>query len=411
MGKRSCITVAVLLLAFGCGGENRRDRTAESTPNDPGVSDTEIRLGVLSDESGPRSAIGGPRVKAARLFFRALNDRGGINGRTVRLVVADHQFNQDMAAKQYQDMTQSVLMFEQVYPLAFFREDLARDGLLASPVARLSKLAADPHLVMTGTPYRVEMSTGVDWVAGSLPHPAGTRIAAVTQADDYGADGLAGIEEAARLHRLDLVASVTYQPADVDLSAQVAALKGSGAAYVFMTTTPAVTGKIVEGCAEIGFTPTFIGTFFSFHRHLIADNPALKPLFEQHWKTSAPFARWGEDEPGMKAMLDAIARYSPEQKPEPLFLHGWIQAAIVAEILKRADTMDNLTRAGVLKAFETMADVDLRGLSPVLSYGQGPARRPPSRQTRMFETSVDDPSYPDMLKPITEFYVGETAAR
>jgi branched-chain amino acid transport system substrate-binding protein len=62
------------------------------------VSDTEIRLGILSDESGPRKAIGLPRVKAARAFLQALNDQGGIKGRRVRLVVADHQFNPEIAS-------------------------------------------------------------------------------------------------------------------------------------------------------------------------------------------------------------------------------------------------------------------------------------------------------------------------
>src|SRR5918999_942206 len=103
MGRRSCVVVVTLVLVVACGNDSHG--AGESGRSGPGVSDTEIRLGVLSDESGPRSAIGGPRVKAARVFFQALNDRGGINGRMVHLVVADHQFNRDMAAKQYQEMT------------------------------------------------------------------------------------------------------------------------------------------------------------------------------------------------------------------------------------------------------------------------------------------------------------------
>ena len=374
------------------------------------MSDTEIRLGILSDESGPRKSIGLPRVKAARVFFQALNDQGGIKGRRVRLVVADHQFSPEVATAKYQEMKDSVLMIEQIYPLAFLRDDLARDGVLASPVARFSSLAGDPHLVMTGTPYRIEMSNAVDWLASTLPDAQRTKIAAVTQADDYGADGLAGIEEAATSHGLHLVTTLTYQPADIDFSAQVTALKASGADYVFMTTTSRVTAKIIEGCAGIGFAPNFIGTYFSFHPQIMADNPALKPLFAKSYKASGAFARWGEDGPGMKAMLDAITRYAPEQKPDPFFLHGWIQAGIVAEVLKRAEETNNLSRPGVLKALEGMPDVELDGLSPTLSYGREARGRPPSRQTRMFDISMDDPRYPDMLRPITEFYVGETAA-
>jgi ABC-type branched-subunit amino acid transport system substrate-binding protein len=263
--------------------------------------------------------------------------------------------------------------------------------------------------VMTGTPYRVEMSNAVDWLAGTLNNPKGTKIAAVTQPDDYGADALAGIEEAARIHGFDLVTKLTFQPADHDYSSQVTALKEAGVDHVFMATTPRATAKIVEGCADIGFTPRFIGNTFSFDPQIIIDNPKLKPLFENGWKTSGAFAHWGEDVPGMKKMLDAIRRYAPDQKPDPFFVQGWIQADIVAKILKRADAADDLTRPGTVSALHTMVDVETGGLSPNLSYGGEVLGQPPSRQTRMFETAADDPRYPDMLKPITEFYTGATA--
>jgi ABC-type branched-subunit amino acid transport system substrate-binding protein len=234
---------------------------------------------------------------------------------------------------------------------------------------------------MTGTPYRVEMSNAVDWLAGTLENPKGTRIAAVTQPDDYGADVLAGIEEAARTHGFDLMTKVTFAPADTDYSSQVAALKASGVDHVFMATTPRATAQIVEGCADLGFIPDFIGNTFSFNAEIIIDNPKLKPLFEKSWKTSGAFAHWGEDVPGMHKMLDAIRRYAPDQQPDPFFVQGWIQAAIVAEVLERADAADDLTRPGTVRALQTMTDVETGGLSPRLSYGRESVGQPPTRQT------------------------------
>jgi ABC-type branched-subunit amino acid transport system substrate-binding protein len=405
------VLVGLCLVTVACGGgQGRGEGVAKGARDGPGVSDTEIRLGILTDESGPKKTIGRLRLPAARVFFQALNDDGGIKGRRVQLIVADHQFSQEIATQKYLQTRDSVLMFEQIYPVAFFKSELARDEMLASPVARYSSVAGNRHLVMTGTPYRVEMSNAVDWLAGTLADPKGTKIAAVTQADDYGADALAGIEEAARTHAFDLVTRLTVQPADDDLSTQVAALKASGADDVFITASARVAGKIVEWCAKIGFAPRFIGNTFSFDPQILNENPALKPLFEKGWKTSGAFAHWGEDVPGMKKMLDAISRYAPDQKPDAFFVQGWIQAGIVAEILTRAAANDDLTRPGLIRALDSMADVDLGGLSPRLSYGSDDASGgPPSRQTRIFETAVDNPRYPDMLKPITEFYVGDTA--
>jgi hypothetical protein len=110
----------------------------------------------------------------------------------------------------------------------------------------------------------------------------------------------------------------------------------------------------------------------------------------------------------MKKMLDATARYAPDQKPESLFVQGWIQAEIIAEILKRADRANDLTRSGVIKALESMRDVDLGGLSAPLSFGPEHLGQRPTRQTRMFEVSVEE-RFPDMLKPFTPFSAGPTA--
>lgn len=135
--------------------------------------------------------------------------------------------------------------------------------------------------------------------------------------------GLAGIEETARFHGFELAARVTYRPTDTDFSTQATALKDSGVKYVFMATQSRFTGKIVGACANIGFLPDFVGNYFSFNPQIIADNPVLKPLFEKHWKTSGPYAHWGEDVPGMKRMLEAVGRYAPDQKPDPFFVQGW----------------------------------------------------------------------------------------
>lgn len=230
---------------------------------------------------------------------------------------------------------------------------------------------------------------------------------ALTQADEYGADGLAGIEEAASAHGFQLVARLTYQPSATDFSAQAAALRASGAAYVFMATQSRFTGRIVQSCVDVGFLPTFIGNYFAFKPEILVETPALKPVFAHHWKTSGPFAHWGEDVPGMKRMLDAIGRYAPDQQPDPFFVQGWIQAEVIAEILERADARNDLTRPGIIKALETMRDFDPGGLSAPLSYGLG---EPPTRRTRIFDTAVDDARFPDMLKPITPFYAGRGTA-
>jgi branched-chain amino acid transport system substrate-binding protein len=54
-----------------------------------GVTDNEIKIGMLSELSGPIAVYGQSFPKVAQAFFRERNEAGGINGRQVKLIVYD----------------------------------------------------------------------------------------------------------------------------------------------------------------------------------------------------------------------------------------------------------------------------------------------------------------------------------
>ena len=59
---------------------------------DQGVSDDEIMLGMHTDISGPVSSFGKYSVEGAKMRIDEINEAGGINGRTLKLVAEDHQY-------------------------------------------------------------------------------------------------------------------------------------------------------------------------------------------------------------------------------------------------------------------------------------------------------------------------------
>jgi branched-chain amino acid transport system substrate-binding protein len=54
----------------------------------PGVTDTEIKIGQTIPYSGPVSATG-MVGKAHTAYFDMINERGGVNGRKIRLISLD----------------------------------------------------------------------------------------------------------------------------------------------------------------------------------------------------------------------------------------------------------------------------------------------------------------------------------
>ena len=79
----SAIALWVLMLSAPAGAQKKYD---------PGVTDTEIKLGQTMPYSGPVSAAG-VIGRAERAYFKMLNEQGGINGRRVTFISLDDGYS------------------------------------------------------------------------------------------------------------------------------------------------------------------------------------------------------------------------------------------------------------------------------------------------------------------------------
>lgn len=65
---------------------------AASTKSDPGVTDTEIRIGATGPLSGIVGFLGEEAFGAIDSYFQSVNAKGGVNGRKLRLITYDDRF-------------------------------------------------------------------------------------------------------------------------------------------------------------------------------------------------------------------------------------------------------------------------------------------------------------------------------
>src|SRR6266853_193424 len=84
--KTAMLAVGVVLAAGALAG------VALAQNESRGVSKTEIVLGMHTDLSGPAATYGVSSSHAVKMRFDELNDKGGIHGRKIRLVVEDTQY-------------------------------------------------------------------------------------------------------------------------------------------------------------------------------------------------------------------------------------------------------------------------------------------------------------------------------
>ena len=89
-----------------------------------------------------------------------------------------------------------------------------------------------------------------------------------------------------------------------------------------------------------------------------------------YWVQSAPF--WGEDVKGMKTFLDGFKAHGGEARPDFYVLASYMQGLVMVEAIKKAIESKDLTRAGFMKAVQSIDGFDAGGLGQPLSLTKVP---------------------------------------
>ena len=63
--------------------------TATARAADPGITDTEITIGLFAPMSGQLAAFGLDALQAAKMWYEETNKKGGIHGRKIKVIVED----------------------------------------------------------------------------------------------------------------------------------------------------------------------------------------------------------------------------------------------------------------------------------------------------------------------------------
>src|SRR5512144_752494 len=73
----------------------------------PGVTDTEITIGITGPLSGPAAAWGTIAL-ASEAYAKHINDQGGVNGRKLKIVLKDDGYNPGRAVANFNEMKDQV---------------------------------------------------------------------------------------------------------------------------------------------------------------------------------------------------------------------------------------------------------------------------------------------------------------
>src|SRR5712671_675493 len=93
--RLTSLVVAALVLALA----GASPAAAQTQKYDPGVSDTEIKIGNTAPYSGPASAYAAAAISELA-YFKMLDEQGGVNGRKITMISLDDGYSPPKTVEQ-----------------------------------------------------------------------------------------------------------------------------------------------------------------------------------------------------------------------------------------------------------------------------------------------------------------------
>ncbi len=351
-----------------------------------------IRVGVNTDLTGAFAPLTVKIADGHEAYWEWLNDNGGIQGWTVEPVVLDNGYDVPTHLENYEVMAgtgeQSVVMFSTSTGsphTAATVEDLIDDQMVAIPLSWYSGWA-DPEIgknvFEVQASYCVESMNGATYMSETY----GNNVAIASFPGDYGEDGAEGIKVAAEALGLNVVYDGQAQVVPgSDLTPVITSIAESGADWVWLTTNPTTTAELMGGAAQAGYTGQWAGNSPSWNPALL--NTAIGELAGATYTHSTYTTLWGVGEAeGMEEMISAMREYRPDAPFDDVYIISWIQGYIATQILDKAISNGNLTRAGVLAAANSIT-ADLKGLAPDQSW-RGDPNSNTVRETYLYDVDL-----------------------
>lgn len=336
----SLLTVLMAATVAGCGGS----------------SDKEIKIGLLNEMTGGNATIGSAAANGAKLAIKEINANGGLLGKQIKAVVADNKSEPSEAANA---MTKLLTQDRVVAVTGTFSSS---NAIAAASVAEANK---KPYLVAGATNpkvtvddktktvkkfiYRVcfidpfQGTVAANFASNNLKVKKAAML--VDNSSDY-SKGLAEYFEAAFTKAGgEIVSNEAYLQKDTDFKATLTKIKSKGADVLYVPGYYEEVGKIVKQAREMGITVPIIGAdgWDSPKLAEIASVSALNDTyFTNHYSVE-------DTSPKAKAFVDA---YTKEfgQKPEALAVLGYDAVYVLADAIKRANSVDAFKIAEALAA-------------------------------------------------------------
>lgn len=376
-----------LWLAFGGRRDNRQGKGAGDgggdkpalTASAPGVTASEITLGISAPFSGPAKELGRGMQTGIETYLRHVNESaGGIHGRKLKLLSFDDGYEPKRCAETMQDMLEKRPVFAFVGNVGTPTAEVAVPLILKhkrvffGPFTGAALLRRDPpdrYVFNYRASYAEETAAIVHYLL-DVRKLKPDEIAVFAQKDGYGDAGFNGVAKALRKVGFDTdkILRVGYERNSSDVDAAVVDLleHKDRIKAVVMVPTYRPAAAFIKRVRDSGMNPIFSNVSFVGSDALAETLMEMSPKYAEGVIVTQVVPFHGSSATGVLQYREHLAQFSPEERPGFVSLEGYIAAKLLCTAIEKAGP--DLTTEALVEAIESIHGLDF-GLGAPITFG------------------------------------------
>lgn len=356
-----CVMVLAGMMLIGCGGEEKAAETSSAKDTSP------IKVGGLTDLSGPTSSVGVPYSAGLKDAVKYINENGGIDGRMIEFNLQDTAYNVQQGLSLYKKMvnTDGVVCIQgygSAVTEALIR-NLAKDkvpNFSASYSAHLTDPKKAPYNFFIAADYTTQLRAALKYFRESWTGSGAPKLAFIYPDHPYGIGPIKGGKAYAEELGFEIVGEANVSLKAIDATTELLPLKKAAPDFCWIGGTTPSTSVILKSAKNIGMDTTFFTNIWGTDENL----ERLAGADANGAYSNQAAAVYGQDVPGMKV----IEKLTNGEHQMTHYVRGFASILVMAEGMKRAAANGPVTGEAIKTSLETLRDFDTMGLTPLISY-------------------------------------------
>jgi branched-chain amino acid transport system substrate-binding protein len=257
---------AVAMVAAGCsssgGSGSPSSKSTALTASAPGITSTQILIGSHQPLTGVAAPGYDEIAPASNAYFQYVNAHGGVYGRKIVYKYLNDQYDPTITSTVVHQLVLQNNVFAifdglgtptHLAVVKYLNSSKVPDVFVASGCECWNNVSTEPYTFGWQVDYVREGKILGNYIK---QHFAGKKIGYFYQDDEFGQDGVKGLDD--EIPKSQVVARQSYNPTVTNVAPQVTALKAAGAQVVVSFSVPAFTALLRLNSLKLNFSPQLV---------------------------------------------------------------------------------------------------------------------------------------------------------